>query len=66
MLFIKLITHIKYLVSYDNSELYSAALENDNETINRITSRDNNKTSYSDLDQYLRNSNTGEDDDSII
>ena len=49
-------------LSYD-SELYSAVLENNINKINRITSRGKNKTSYFDLDPYVRNSNTGEDDD---
>lgn len=50
------------ILSYD-SELYRAVLENDDKTINRITSMGKNKINYLDLDPYLRNSNTGEDDD---
>lgn len=48
--------------SYEG-ELYRAVLDNNINKINRITSGGKNKTSYFDLDPYVRNSNTGEDDD---
>jgi hypothetical protein len=49
-------------LSYE-SELYRAVLENNINKINKITSGGKNKISYFDLDPYVRNSNTGEDDD---
>lgn len=51
-------------LSYE-SELYRAVLENNINKINRITSGGKNKTSYFDLDPYVRSSNTGEDDDQL-
>lgn len=51
-------------LSYE-SELYRAVLENNINKINKITSGGKNKTSYFDLDPYVRNSNTDEDDDQL-
>jgi len=49
-------------LSYE-SELYRAVLENNINKINKITSGSKDKISYFDLDPYVRNSNTGDDDD---